>query len=187
MYIARTNYTCSSMYTLRWGEGKIDSPVQISSGYSGAIGGKRVQISSGHRRVRWLASPSASSDAWRDVTDPIRPPKQPYFPPSIPPPPPRSTIPPSRILLSLSPTRPRLFISIYFDHRIPHLCPLASSLPVTTSGPRSIFYYLSKWFRVAVKVSRLRRIRRLDTRDHNRKIIRSFKLMLAISRTRESK
>lgn len=37
------------------GEGKIDSPVQIS--YLGATGGKRVQISSGHRRTRSLLHP----------------------------------------------------------------------------------------------------------------------------------
>lgn len=37
----------------------------------------------------------------------------------------------SEDLTDLAETRPRLFISIYFDHRSPHLYPSASSRPVT--------------------------------------------------------
>lgn len=45
----------------------------------------------------------------------------------LPPPPSVLSTPPSRT----SSIRPRLFISIYFDHQIPHLYPSASSRPVT--------------------------------------------------------
>lgn len=55
-YTVRTNYTYSTGCTLCGeGKGKIDSLVQISSEYSGVTSGKRVQISSGHRRARSLA------------------------------------------------------------------------------------------------------------------------------------
>lgn len=97
-----------------------------------------------------------------------------------------------RPALSLSLTRPRLFISIYFDHRIPHLYPSASSRPVTTNGPRSIFYYRSKWFRVVdVQTSWFRCwIQQLNSCDYNRKIISSFKWKMLTSSefmNRESK
>lgn len=74
---------------------RIDSPVQIwhrrqvKEGGKGEGAQERVQISSGR------VPPSASSDAWRDVTDPI------YAHwnnpiPSIPPPPPSASVVPPR-------------------------------------------------------------------------------------------
>jgi len=112
------------------GNGRTDSPVQIwhrqrekGRGERVTSTHKRVQISSGR------VPPSASSDAWCDVTDPIYAHWNnpiPSIPP--PPPPPRRSRGPRRDLVE---TRPRLFISIYFDHRSPHLYPSASSRLVT--------------------------------------------------------
>lgn len=126
---------------------RIDSSVQI---WQVKVGGKgegaqeRVQISSGR------APPSASSDAWRDVLLTLYTPtwNNPSASIPLPPPPPpsfRRAIPED--LADLAETRPRLFISIYFEHRIPALISFGLIAPCyEASGSRSIFYHRSKWF-----------------------------------------
>lgn len=129
---------------MRRGEGRIDSPVQISSI---ALGGNRRQEGANIERTsaRSLLRPlSVMHDAmlltlYAHRNNPIFLPRfrlhhlrlvvSPYRPRG----------PRPALALSLSPTRPWLFISIYFDHRIPHLYPSASSRPATTRTGLAVY------------------------------------------------
>lgn len=146
--------------------------------YSGA-GRQQEGANIERTATRALASPSVSSDAWRDVTDPIRPPKQPYFPPSIPPPPPslpRSATPLSRTTPRLP---PRLSLPVIYFHLFQpsDLSPAFVSFDLVAlryergSEPRillplKMIFASSKLLGFFVVVTK-----RLDTHDRSRRII----------------